>query len=70
MRVPTKREMKLVNERLLDCATALNYWKFELGRLQLFKTMHALDTATQALGYEVAEMRERFPAYPVATQRN
>jgi hypothetical protein len=52
--------MKAINEVLDGAARALVYWKSELGRVELFKTMHALDEATKALGYEVAEARERF----------
>lgn len=60
MKVPNKREMKAVNEWLQGAATALNHWKAEAGNLGLLKTMHAIDGATKALGWEVAEMRERF----------
>lgn len=60
MRVPTKREMVAVNEWLDGAARALNHFKAEAGRLELLKTMHAIDGATKALGWEVAEMRERF----------
>jgi len=60
MKVPNIREMRAVNEWLDGAARALIHLKSEAGRLELFKTMHALDGATKALGYEVAEMRERF----------
>ena len=60
MRVPNKREMKAVNEWLDGAARALNHFKAEAGNLGLFKTMHAINGATQALGWEVAEMRECF----------
>ncbi len=52
--------MIAVNEWLPGAASSLNYLKAEAGRLGLLKTMHAMDEGTKALGYEVAEMRERY----------
>lgn len=41
-----------------DLATEMNLMKVELGRLGLFRTMHAMDEATRALGWELAERLE------------
>jgi hypothetical protein len=38
-----------------EIASRLVNIKAELGQLGLFKTMHALDTATKAIGYEIEE---------------
>jgi hypothetical protein len=34
---------------------ALNILKVQAGRLGLFETMHAIDTATKKVGWEIAE---------------
>lgn len=38
-----------------ELATQLTTIKAALGQLGLFKTMHALDTAVQEIGYEIEE---------------
>lgn len=60
MKVPNRREMIAVNEWLPGAASSLNHLKAEAGRLGLLKTMHAINEGITALGYEVAEMRERY----------
>jgi hypothetical protein len=42
-----------------DLATEMNLIKNELGRLGMFKTMHAMDEATRALGWELSERIEK-----------
>lgn len=42
-----------------DLATEMNLMKNELGRLGLFKTMRAMDEATRALGWELAQRGSR-----------
>lgn len=42
-----------------EIATKLVQIKARLGQLRLFKTMHALDAATHAIGYELAEHSTR-----------
>lgn len=41
-----------------EIASALMLLKHRAGQLGLFKTMHALEPATQAVGYEIAECIE------------
>jgi len=39
-----------------DFASRLQLMKYEAAQLGLWKTMHALEPATQAVGYEMAEI--------------
>lgn len=39
----------------IQIASALMLLKHRTGQLGLFKTMHAMDTVTQVIGYELAE---------------
>lgn len=41
-----------------EIASALMLLKHRCGQIGLFKTMHALEPATQAVGYELAEQIE------------
>lgn len=41
-----------------EFASALMLMKLRAGQLGLFKTMHALEPATQAIGWEMAEQIE------------
>jgi hypothetical protein len=41
-----------------EFASALMLMKFRAGQLGFFKTMHALEPATQAIGYEMADKIE------------
>lgn len=43
----------------LEIADRLVRFKADLGRLGLFKTMHALDAATQSIGWEIADKFNR-----------
>lgn len=51
--------MKIVTpawrQEALELANQLVTIKAALGRLGLFKTMHALDEATKAIGFEIEE---------------
>lgn len=50
-------EIMTIQERAeaIKIAQALAVAKADLGRLGLFKTMHALDAAVKAIGYEIAD---------------
>ncbi len=50
--------VRKISERGQEIASELTRLKAELGSLGLFKTMHALDHATRAIGYELAEYME------------
>lgn len=39
-----------------EIAVQMNLLKARLGHMHLFKTMHALDEATRALGWEAADI--------------
>lgn len=60
MKAPTVPEIKDINDYLIDAASTLNNLKYQAAARGLFKTMHAIDKATKALGWEVAEKREAF----------
>jgi hypothetical protein len=45
-------------ESMLTLAEVLVQAKAEAGRLQLWQTMHALDNATQHIGWEIASRRD------------
>ena len=50
------------NLELHEFASALMLMKHRAGQLGLFKTMHAIEPATQAVGYELAEHIEQAQA--------
>ena len=50
-----RRERNMERARLV---TELNVIKFKLGRVGLFKTMHAVDEATRCMGWEMAETNQ------------
>ncbi len=55
--IPTKKQRE-EHDRLL---VELPIIKDRLGRAGLYRTMHQLDHALQAIGYEVAEIRKEKP---------
>lgn len=44
---------------LRDFANQLALMKHKAGELGLLKTMHAMEPATQAIGWEIAEMLDK-----------
>ena len=44
-----------------DFAAKVTALKAEAGKLNLFKTMHALEGATQTVGWEIAEHLDKKP---------
>ena len=53
-----------------ELALAIVQLKFEAGRLGMWKTMHALEPATQAVGWEMAEILEgKRPDHTVAGEK-
>lgn len=51
-------KMAVLPDGAHDLSDRLVRMKYEAGQMGLWKTMHALDTATNAIGWEMAEILE------------
>lgn len=60
MLIPTKRQMRDINERGPDIAKSLFYWREEATRLQLFKGAQAITEAIRIFVDETEEARHLF----------
>ena len=60
MLVPTRFQMKEINERSPDIIRSLIYWRDEAFRLNLHKTFGVMCEALKVCGWEVDEVRNKF----------
>ena len=58
--IPTKRQMRGINERVTDAGASLQFWMAECARYGLTKTSRAIAEATAVLVAEVIEARNSF----------
>lgn len=67
-KVPIRLDPSLHADRRRLCETLI-LAKAEAGRVGLWKTMHALNTATDAIGWEVADIEAAISRPPSKAQK-